>query len=206
MATFDTKPLLDALSLPLGELIAAVGRGVAEAQREMDAGSLSALQEIYARNDGLFLELQRIGYRPTWYHIPEAEGDLQIALTVTSEETSGSSPGSATPARPAGPSKIKLYAAPVDAGYASRFGFSLQASSRVKFRIVPVPASTVADALQVAPTLVGLTLGEARARLAMLNLAGVFPADIADDVAVTSQEPAAGTLLSPGQSITVGTE
>ena len=206
MATFDTKPLLDALSLPLGELIAAVGRGVAEAQREMDAGSLSALQEIYARNDGLFLELQRIGYRPTWYHIPEAEGDLQIAITATSQETSGSSAGSATPASPSGRSKIKLYAAPVDAGYASRFGFSLQASSRVKFRIVPVPASTVADALQVAPALVGLTLGEARARLAMLNLPGAFPTDVADGVAVTSQDPAAGTLLSPGKSVTVGTE
>jgi hypothetical protein len=204
MATFDTKPLLDALSLPLGELIAAVGRGVAEAQREMDAGSLSALQETYSRNDGLFLELQRIGYRPTWYHIPEAEGDLQIAITATSQETSGPSAG--TPANPSGPSKIKLYAAPVDAGYASRFGFSLQASSRVKFRIVPVPASTVADALQVAPALVGLTLGEARARLAMFNVPGTFPADVADDVAVTSQDPAAGTLLSPGQSITLGTE
>jgi hypothetical protein len=206
MATFDAKPLLDALSLPLGELIASVGRGVAEAQREMDAGSLSALQEIYGRGDGLFLELQRIGYRPTWYHIPEAEGDLQIALTATSQETSGSSAESATPARPLGASRIKLYAAPVDAGYASRFGFTMQASSRVKFRIVPVPASTAADALQVVPALLGLTLGEARARLAVLNLPGAFPADAADGLAVTSQDPAAGTPLSPGQSVTVGTE
>jgi hypothetical protein len=204
MATFDAKPLLDALSLPLGDLIASVGRGVAEAQREMDAGSLNALQEIYSRGDGLFLELQRIGYRPTWYHIPEAEGDLQIAITATSQETSGSSAESAAPGKPLGASRIKLYAAPVDAGYASRFGFTMQASSRVKFRIVPVPASTVAEALQVVPTLVGLTLGEARARLAGLNLPGVFPADAADAVAVTRQNPAAGTVLSPGQSVTVG--
>jgi len=30
----------------------------------------------------LFRELQRIGYRPTWYHIPEAEGQIQVALSV----------------------------------------------------------------------------------------------------------------------------
>jgi hypothetical protein len=199
MPTFDTQPLIDSLSLPLGELIASVGRGVAEAQREMDAGSISALQEIYARGDGLFLELQRIGYRPTWYHIPEAEGDLQIALTVTAEETRGSE-ASGTAGRAA---RIKLYAAPVDAGYASRFGFNLQASSRVKFRIVPVPASTAAEGLQVAPALVGFTVGDARARLGLFNIAGTFPADVADTVPVTGQDPAPGTLLSPGQSVTV---
>jgi hypothetical protein len=205
MATFDVKPLLDALSLPLGELIASVGRGVAEAQREMDAGSISALQEIYARGDGLFLELQRIGYRPTWYHIPEAEGDLQIALTATGQETSGSGSAGSTPTA-SGPTRIKLYAAPVDAGYASRFGFSVQASSRVKFRIVPVPASSGAEALQAVPALVGLTMGEARARLGLLNISGTFPAAGTDDATVTSQDPLAGTLLSPGRSVTVGTE
>jgi hypothetical protein len=203
MATFDTERLLDSLSLPLGELIASVGRGVAEAQRDMDAGSIAALQEIYARNDGLYLELQRIGYRPTWYHIPEAEGDLQIALTATGEETSGGAP--ATPTNGRSP-KIRLYAAPVDAGYASRFGFNLQAASRVKFRIVPVPASSGAEELQVVPSLLGFTVADARARLALLKIAGEFATGVADDAAVTAQDPAGGTLLSPGQSVTVRTE
>ena len=204
MATFDTKPLLDALSMPLGELIASVGRGVADAQREMDAGSLSALQEIYSRSDGLFLELQRIGYRPTWYHIPEVEGDLQIALTATSEETVGGNPVS--PARAPGAAKIKLYAAPVDAGYASRFGFTLQASSRVKFRIVPVPASSAAEMLQAVPALIGLTVGDARARLAQLNIAAsIVPENVADSTEVKGQKPSGGALLPPGQSVELTT-
>src|SRR4051812_31416696 len=95
MATFDTSPLLDALSAPVGELFAAVGRGVAEAQREMDAATLSALQEIYGRGDGFYGELQRIGYRPTWYHIPEAEGELQVALSLAGQETRGGAPDGA---------------------------------------------------------------------------------------------------------------
>jgi len=204
MATFDAQRLLDSLSLPLGELIAQVGRGIAEAQREMDAGSIAALQEIYGRNDGLYLELQRIGYRPTWYHIPEAEGDLQIALTATGDETVAPGNGGVVPLS-ARPSRIKLYAAPVDAGYASRFGFNLQAASRVKFRVVPVPPSTGADALRVAPALVGLTVAEARARLAVLDVPGVFAEDVGDAVAVTGQDPAPGTLLSQGQTVTVET-
>jgi PASTA domain-containing protein len=205
MATFDEKPIVDALSLPLGELIASVGRGVAEAQREMDAGSIAAMQDIYSRGDGLFLELQRIGYRPTWYHIPEAEGDLQIAITATSEQTSGSTGVATGSGATPGAQRIKLYASPVDAGYASRFAFNVQASSRVKFRIVPVPASTVAESLQVVPALVGLSVGEARARLALLNIPSTVSADAKDDATVTGQVPAPGTLLSSGNSVTVRT-
>ncbi len=200
MATFDAKQVIYALSLPLGELIASVGRGVAEAQREMDAASINVLQEIYSRGDGLFLELQRIGYRPTWYHIPEAEGDLQITLTATSEQTSGPA------AAPLGSSRIKLYAAPVDAAYASRFGFNVQASSRVKFRIVPVPPSTAADSLQVVPLLVGLTVEEARAQLVALNITGAFPANAAAAAKVKSQSPAARQFLLAGQSVTLEVE
>ena len=200
MATFDTQQVIDALSLPLGELIASVGRGVAEAQREMDAASISVLQEIYSRGDGLFVELQRIGYRPTWYHIPEAEGDLQITLTATSEQTTGAA------APTLGSSRIKLYAAPVDAAYASRFGFNVQASSRVKFRIVPVPPSTAADSLQVVPLLVGMTVEEARARLDSLKMAGTFPDGAAAGAKVTTQSPAAHQLLLAGQSVIVEIE
>jgi hypothetical protein len=195
MATFDTAPLLDALSAPLGALIAAVGRGVADAQREMDAASMAALREIYASNEGVYRELQAIGYRPTWYHIPEVESDLQIALTVTGQETAGGSGGTAP---------VRLYAAPVDAGYASRFNFALQASSRVRFRIVPVPPSNAADAVRVVPALVGLTLGEARTRLLSLDIPATLPASTSDAQVVTSQTPAPGTVLPSGTTVTLG--
>jgi hypothetical protein len=196
MPTFDNN-VLDALSLPLGDLIAEVGRGVAEAQRAMDTASLAALRDIYESDEGLFRELQRIGYRPTWYHIPEAEGQIQVALSVAgTTATTASTPGLAP--------RIKLYAAPIDAGYTSRFNFNLQASSSVKFRIVPVPPSTAAEGLQVVPSLIGLALGEARSRLALLGIQATLP-DAASATIVTTQTPAAGTLLATGETVTVGT-
>jgi hypothetical protein len=202
MADFDdTKPLLDALSAPIGDLIAAVGRGVADAQRAMDEASLATLADVYARGDGLLGELQRIGYRPNWYHIPEVESELQVALTITGERTGTGATGGA--GRLAG--KLRLYAAPVDAGYASRFNYQLQAASKVKFRIVSIPPSNAADALQAMPALVGLTLGEARARLRLLGIAATTtPAEGADDRTVATQQPDAGTLLSATSRVSVG--
>lgn len=194
MPTFDNN-VLDALSLPLGDLIAEVGRGVAEAQRAMDTASLAALRDIYESDEGLFRELQRIGYRPTWYHIPEAEGQIQVALSVA---------GDSSTTAPGGAPRIKLYAAPIDAGYTSRFNFNLQASSSVKFRIVPVPPSSAAENMQVVPSLIGLSLGEARSRLALLGIQATLP-EAASTVTVTTQAPPAGTLLAANETVTVGT-
>src|SRR5687767_437353 len=187
---------LEALSVPFGDLIASVGRGVADAQREMDAASFALLQEIY-RDEGPLRELQRIGYRPNWYHIPEVEGELQVALTVSGEETrQASSPGVSRAAA------IRLYATPVDAGYTSRFGFTIQATSKIKFRIVPVPPSSAAEAIQVMPALVGLTRAEAGARLALLAIGITLPAG-ADSAIVASQQPAPGTVLGLNTTVSV---
>jgi len=190
--------LLDALSAPLGDLIASVGHGVADAQRALDSASLAALREIYESDQDFFRELQAIGYKPTWYHIPEAEGELQVALSVSGSETSAPSTGSAPRA------KIKLYAAPLDAGYTSRYNFTLTASSRVKFRIVPVPPSAAAEAVRVMPSLVGLQLGEARARLSLLGIDATFAAD-ASTAIVKTQAPAPGVVLGPDDQVTVAT-
>jgi hypothetical protein len=192
----DTKPLLDALSAPIGDLIAAVGRGVADAQRAMDEASLAALAEVYGRSDGLLGELQRIGYRPNWYHIPEVESELQIALTLSGERSRGGQGGAA--------GRLRLYAAPVDAGYASRFNYQLQAASRVKFRIVSIPPSNAAEALQAMPALVGLPLREASARLRLLGIAAtLLPAEGGDELIVRSQVPEPGMLLQSGVQVQV---
>jgi hypothetical protein len=197
MATFDNNPL-DALSLPLGDLISSVGRGVADAQRDMDVASVSALQAIYESDEDFFRELQRIGYRPIWYHIPEAESEIQVALTVSGDQstTQGTTP--------AGRSKVKLYAAPIDAGYTSRFNFTLQASSSLKFRIVPIPPSAAAESIKVVPSLVGLTVADARARLTLLGIAANL-GTAADTAVVSTQDPAAGSILAPNALVTIHT-
>jgi hypothetical protein len=185
--------ILDTLSVPFGSLIASVGRGVAEAQREMDAASIATFQAIYESDEPLFQELQRIGYRPEWYHIPDVEGEIHLALTVTGSETTTDGPTR---------SPVKLYAAPIDAGYLSKFGFTAEATSSVKFRIVSVPPSAAVEQLKVAPALTGLTIAQTRERLTTLGI--TFDLGSAKDGDVVSgQEPSPGTVMAPGSIVTV---
>lgn len=185
MPTFDAPALLDALSAPLGDLITSVGTSVANAQREIDLATISALQSIYESNEDLYRELQRIGYRPTWYHIPEAEAEISMALTVTGSYDEST-----------GKSKLKTYTAPVDAGYTSRYSYDLKGASKLRFRVVPVPESPAVEAVQVMPNIVGLTVAEARDLLSLLRIsyddlaAGTLDTDV-----VTAQTPSAGAVV-----------
>lgn len=189
MANPNDLPGLEALSAPLASLISSVGRGVAEAQRELDEAALEHLRSIYESNEGFAAELQRIGYRPTWYHIPEAEAELAVALAITAEQ------------QVQGRSRVKMYGAPMDASYTNRFNYTLTAQSRLKFRVVPVPPPLRAEALVVVPAVVGKPVAEARALLVALGVPHRFP-DGADDKAVISSASAeAGTVLRAGEEL-----
>ena len=196
MATFDPD-LEDVLASPLGDLIASVGTGVAEAQEARDLQALQTLREL-AADTATYAELRKIGYQPTWYAIPEAEAEITIALSVTGD---GRPAGRRAPGR-----RIGLRATPVDAAYTRRFDFNLEAASKLKFKIVPVPASSAAEAIQAAPDLVGQTVAQAQAIAESLGLAlrlawGEGPED--PQRAVASQEPEPGELVGAEDFIAV---
>ncbi|HMW47312.1 MAG TPA: hypothetical protein PK011_05625 [Marinagarivorans sp.] len=168
----------DVVASPLGEVIAAVGQGVADAQQALDEGSLAKTLEIYSEGGSQMLQMLRdIGYNPTFYTLPETTGEVRIALRLGSNQTSvpnGTPQVNASLARqglnlPA--LGNKLYATPVDAGYANRFGYQADISAKLTFKIVPVPAPNGVDELRVVPNLVESKVGEANNRLAALQLA-----------------------------------
>jgi hypothetical protein len=227
--TDDPLRYLDALSAPMGDLIAAVGRGVAEAQQALDMGSLAALQTIYGDADDQTLALLReIDYRPTFYAIPEVTSELTVALTITGQSSSSSSTSVASTAPAAalaGPvspaaellarvdaTRPRLYIAPVDAGYQNRYGFDLRATSSIKFKIVPVPPPSQADQLRVVPDLVGRSFADTRTLLGLYRLAWDQPApavgdpplsDPADTDVVLTQSSAPGTFVRAGDVLTL---
>ena len=88
------------LAAPMGDVIASVGAGVAEAQAALDEGSLATMLDIYSEGgDEKFALMRDIGYKPTFYALPETIGEIQIALKLGTSQTSSSS----TPAVPAAP-------------------------------------------------------------------------------------------------------
>lgn len=192
MPTFDAPALLDALSAPLGDLIAAVGTSVASAQRDIDLATINNLQAIYESSEDLYRELQAIGYRPTWYHIPEAEAEISMALTVTGSYDEST-----------GKSKLKTYSAPVDAGYSGRYNYDLKGASKLRFKVVPVPESPAAEAVQIMPNVVGLTYAQATSLLTLLRVSYTEVAGATSADEVTAQTPDAGSVLRDTATLSV---
>lgn len=202
MTPDQPEQMIDALSAPLGDLIAEVGRSVAEAQMAMDAATIQNVRALVTASgpDDPNRLLQQIGYQPTWYQIPEVTAEITIALTLSGSGQSSGQSGGQSGGKPGG-SRMRMMAAPVDASYASRYNFELKAASSLKFRIVPVPPSPAAERMRVVPVVVGLSFAQARVRLAELDIRWTLPDQVAapaDATVVVTQQPAAGEILTGG--------
>lgn len=205
----DPLHYLDALSAPVGDLITSVGLGVARAQAELDSATVAALKEIYENvDDQTHALLREIGYRPTFYAIPEATGELAVALTISgqAETTTTTTGGGASPAPSSyTQARARVYAAPVDASYRNRYGYEMSATSQLKFKIVPVPPSNQAEQLRVVPALSGKSFADTIALLDLFALTWAVSdgSEPADADLVDSHEPAAGTLVAAGSTVTL---
>lgn len=223
----DIRSLVqDVVASPLGDVIAAVGQGVADAQHALDQGSLAAVLEIYTENDDEKLRLlQEIGYRPTFYALPETTGEVRIALRLgggaagagSAQAVRATSPAAdgvvrAVPLRSGLAARFgsKIYATPVDAGYANQFGYSADISAKLTFKIVPVPAPEGADELRLVPDLSGRAIADASQAIDRLGLRAILRATDGTLIAappsgatVQSQSPAPGQILRLGNEVTL---
>jgi hypothetical protein len=119
---------MDAVSAPVGELIAMLGSSVADAQRTIDGCVLEHFGAIYDVSVAAFEPLRAIGYQPTWYQISEAAAEISLAVSV--KRSAAAAPGAR---------RYEVQGAHVDAAYAARFGYSHRTASSLKVRILPVP-------------------------------------------------------------------
>lgn len=205
---------------PLGDVIASVGRGVAEAQHALDEASIATVLDIYAEsNDEKLRLLQEIGYRPTFYALPETTGEVRVALRLGSGAAGAGQATGVKPIRPsvqATPARVglrailgpKLYAVPVDADYANHFGYSANVAAKLTFKIVPVPPPAGADELRLVPNVTGQLAMDALAALDRLELVATFQdadgaavAAPAADTNVTAQIPEPNSIVRAGDSV-----
>lgn len=209
-AASDLNQITRALSAPLGDLIAAVGRGVAEAQQALDMQTLETFKAMYSASNAAYAELRQLGYQPTWYKIPEVSAEMYVTLSASGEERLRLGGPAALPSERTvqdtaqARGRIQLYATPVDASYSNTYDYNLRASSQIKFRIVPVPPTSQAEGMKVIPDLAGKTYGEAQALLEQLDI----PYQVAQDNLeppdtdlIDRSEPEAGAILPKGQPL-----
>ena len=208
----------DVMAAPIGELIAAVGQGVAEAQQALDRGSLAQILDIYSHADSDELKLlQQIGYQPTFYALPETTGEIQVALSLSGQQTPPASPAPkqlktrslANHLRTSLPT-ARVYAAPVNADLTNRYGFQTNAAAKIQFKIVPIPAPGQASDIRVAPNLTGMQLAAAEQlgnqldiSLEVVDQQGDPVANPAANAKISAQQPEAGEIMLAGAVIQV---
>ena len=228
MANEISKLVKDVVSSPLGDIIASVGEGVAEAQQALDEGSLAKTLEIYSEGGSAALTmLKEIGYQPTFYALPETTGEVTVSLSLgqnpqkastTSGSSTSGSPSSITPAvltqlsrtgRNIG-LKPRLYATPVDGGYANKYGYQANISAKLSFKIVPVPAPTEVENLRIVPIFETLKAVDAIAladefefNLSFIDAAGESIESPEEASIINLQDPKPNTIGRIGDSITL---
>jgi hypothetical protein len=193
------KAIGELVAAPISALIAAVGKGMAEAQQAMDLATIETLKSLYSGEDKTLNLMRQFGFQPTWYRIPELDAELTVSMSlgVSGEKGEAGDAGGSNGA-------LKLFAAPIDASYVNKYGFDLKATSTVRFKVVPIPASPEAADVKIVPRLVDKTFGKARALLEELGIPYRLENEkIAplESTQVLSTKPAAGEVLRRKQHV-----
>jgi len=128
----EIKRVTDMLSAPMEQVIVSLGTGIARAQRELDRFALESQREI--AEDPLLADT---GLTGTFYQIPVAELELTMAIALEEEPPPATPPASGTLVR--APILRQIHLQPVNASYNNHFSFDVNAASKLKLKLVPVP-------------------------------------------------------------------
>jgi len=125
------------LSVPLEQLVTALGRGIGEAQSALDLHSIE-IQRLIDEDP----VLSQYGLHATWYQIPSTQLELKIAVAVQQPPRPAMEPSVPHTEIVAGLERLvlpKIWAQPVNARYKNQFGYDVSAASTVALTVVPVP-------------------------------------------------------------------
>lgn len=143
-----TKKTEGAFFCDLSEMMIEIGRGIAEAQHELDKSSI-AVQEYIESNE----ILRNYGLSATWYVMPETTFQMKVNYAVVQEETEeGERKGLVSK---------RMRVAPFNAKYQNLFKSTTNTESELMFKVVPVPAPVGFTEQVVVPNVLGLTVMEA---------------------------------------------
>ncbi len=126
MAKQNTRIIEEVLVSPLEKIISRIGQGVAEAQQALDLNSM-AMQTMIENEPAL----KEKGLEATWYHMPETEVNLKLALNFKRVDTLKN--------KKLVVRKHRMFGSPMNAAYKNTFNGDFSGSSQITFKIVSIP-------------------------------------------------------------------
>lgn len=144
-------------TVPLEDLIAGLGLGIAKAQLELDKNSTKVAQLMSGINDedkiffnGQKLSLIELGFTPTFYQFVESTIEVKIVVNMTTSKSSSSNTKSKPTKLPSSgwwfsKSEPAFNTTTVDAKYAKKYDYSAEGSSMIRTKLVPVPPPAILD-------------------------------------------------------------
>lgn len=134
----DNKMAIPLNTMPFDEMIASMGTGIAEAQRKLDEISFEITKMMSGSDPKYRLKLTdqaearsysllELGFTPTFYQFVDTVLEIKVALSMSSETSTGTS------------ESFKTKSTPVDATYANRFQYPVEGSSVLRTKLVTVP-------------------------------------------------------------------
>jgi len=146
------------LDVPLPEMVASLGQGVADAQHQLDANSVEVAKTLaateievvpsitrtinsdgtvdYSAADPIDVSLLQAGLFPTFYQFSEATIEVEMDIKTTTETETGVNVSAGAKYG------FGMWSARVDidVSHNRKFGKEVHGTSRLKTKMVPVPA------------------------------------------------------------------
>lgn len=124
----------EVFSAPIESIIEALGRGISDAQSQLDKNSLAT--QLAIDSDA---SVSGLGLRATWYQFPRVDLQIKMSMSVVEDTTTAGTSG--------GGPRRRIYVQPVSAAFSNHFNYTADASSSISLSIVPVPGPGAAQAV-----------------------------------------------------------
>ncbi len=129
------------LDVPMGEMIASMGEGIAKAQYQLDSVSIKIAQMMGGGEDdndlvsfgGQKYSLLELGFTPTFYQFIDTLIEVKISITMTRQQESS------------GSWSYRTWGSSVNASYSSKYNHSIEGASVLRTKLVPVPAPDILE-------------------------------------------------------------
>ena len=131
-------------TMPIATLVQSLGEGIANAQFKLDKTSIDITRMIADKTNhpidlgGQTYSLLELGFAPTFYQFVDTTLEIKMAVSMRMEQDSQQEYNAGYQSK----SRYHCYTAAVNAGYTSKFSYSVEGSSvmRTKLIVVPTPA------------------------------------------------------------------